>query len=732
VKTWLKPLEVRAVPHATDHGLVDTWRKKLLCPLLLFVMFESLLYIIVKGYRLPGQMLPFTVIVALSILVTQIRLITGVYVSNLLVGAFTSLYFIHQKFFMLQELTDPVWFKLLYQELKASVHSLLAKDLFSLGEVTITLCVMLGVWCLVYISLKSLVGRGRIIVLFLAGLVAQGLIFSYVIRTMNAANIIYLLSSLILLSLTRLDKLQQRWSRLNMFGSEDLNLKWGAGATLLIFCAVSLAALTPAPGAEMLVQDSRFQVIANLIGGTRSTQGSIEAGSGTWGTDAGNQQNNSFKIQPEILGGAWFANNTLVMSVTCSKPIYLRATSKEIYDGKGWDSKQKLVTMQLGYKGITTEKLEQKIQLAANFASPVGFGAAMPIQVTGLKAPYVIDATGSIGLSIPDTKPGTSYTVVSEIPVIDEVSTEALRNSGDSYPREVSETYLNLPPSIPARVRDLALRISGGKNNPYDKAQALVDYFQGNAEFTYDLKPLPVPPGHDFVDYFLFDSKKGYCTYYSTAMAIMARSIGIPSRWVIGYSSGEYNERTPDIYRVSEMNKHAWVELYFAGIGWVPFEPTKSFANPLALEKIPPQQSPQESNPNQVTPKENSYKYKSLSGVGLVILVIILVYFWRRKPGDGQTTLTNVIRRRRSSRRLVLAAYVSFLKLMQRTGRTRLMGQTPREFAQAREGDMKENIDYIERLTELFEQVRYGKVNPSTQQAEQAQADLEAMKQKLS
>ncbi|HZW83356.1 MAG TPA: transglutaminaseTgpA domain-containing protein [Candidatus Deferrimicrobium sp.] len=732
MKTWLKPLEVRAVLHATDHGLADTWRKKLFYPILLFVMFESLLYIIVRGYKLQGQLLPFTVIIVLSVLGTQIRLITGIYVSNLLVGPLTSLYFIHQKFYILQELTNPVWFKLLYRELKASVLSLLAKDFFSLGEVTITLCVMLGVWCLVYISLKNLVGRGRIIVLFLAGLVAQGLIFSYIDRTTNAANFVYLLSSLMLLSLTRLDKLQQRWMRLNMFGAEDLNIKWGAVSTLLIFCVVSLAALTPAPRAQMLVQDSRFQVIANLIGGTRSTQGSIEGEKGTWSTDS-NQKNNSFEIQPEILGGPWFANNTLVLSVTSSKPIYLRATSKEIYDGKGWDSKQKPVTYQVGYKGITTEKLEQKIQLAANFSSPVGFGASMPVQVTDLEGPYSIDGNGAIVLSIPDTKPGTSYTVVSQVPVLDEVSTKALRNSGNSYPRDISETYLDLPPSIPARVRDLALRITGGKNNPYDKAQALVDYFRDNEEFSYNLKPLPLPPGRDFVDYFLFDSKKGYCTYYSTSMAIMARSIGIPSRWVIGYSSGEFNERTPNIYRVSEMNKHAWVEIYFAGIGWIPFEPTKSFADPLAFQKVPtPQQNPQAGNSPQVTTTENSYKYKSLTGVGLIILVIILVYLWRRKPRDGQITLTNVIRRRRSSRRLVLAAYASFLKLMQRTGRTRVMGQTPREFAQAREGDMQENIDYIQRLTEVFEQVRYGKVNPSIQQAEQAQADLEVMKQKLS
>jgi hypothetical protein len=77
------------------------------------------------------------------------------------------------------------------------------------------------------------------------------------------------------------------------------------------------------------------------------------------------------------------------------------------------------------------------------------------------------------------------------------------------------------------------------------------------------------------VDYFLFDLKTGYCDYYATAMAVLARASGIPSRLSIGYASGNYYPELA-IYRVSEANAHSWPELYFPGIGWVEFEPTAS------------------------------------------------------------------------------------------------------------------------------------------------------------
>lgn len=134
--------------------------------------------------------------------------------------------------------------------------------------------------------------------------------------------------------------------------------------------------------------------------------------------------------------------------------------------------------------------------------------------------------------------------------------------------------YLQLPDKLPQRVRDLSLSITTKYNNDYDKAKAIEKYLSGNFPYTLDTKSLP--RNRDFVDYFLFDQKKGYCTYFASAMTVMARSSGIPARYVEGYMLPPSPNKEGD-YTVTNMNAHAWVEIYLEGFGWVPFEPTAPF-----------------------------------------------------------------------------------------------------------------------------------------------------------
>ena len=119
-------------------------------------------------------------------------------------------------------------------------------------------------------------------------------------------------------------------------------------------------------------------------------------------------------------------------------------------------------------------------------------------------------------------------------------------------------------------------------NNAYDKAKALETYLR-NIKYN-ELIEAP-PAGQDGVDYFLFDAREGSCDYDASAMAGMARAIGIPARVAAGYSQGEYNPDT-GAYRVREKNAHAWVEVYFPRYGWVEFEPTA--AEPAIVRPQPP------------------------------------------------------------------------------------------------------------------------------------------------
>jgi transglutaminase-like putative cysteine protease len=160
------------------------------------------------------------------------------------------------------------------------------------------------------------------------------------------------------------------------------------------------------------------------------------------------------------------------------------------------------------------------------------------------------------------------YSARSRLP---DASADELRAAGTGYPEAIRRTYLQLPDSVPRRVRALALEITAAWPTPYDQATAIETYLRENYPYTLDV-PAP-PPGEDVADVFLFEWKKGFCDHYATAMAILARSAGIPARLVTGFSSGEYNP-VEGRFVVRMVNAHAWVEIYFPGYGWVEFEPT--------------------------------------------------------------------------------------------------------------------------------------------------------------
>ena len=140
--------------------------------------------------------------------------------------------------------------------------------------------------------------------------------------------------------------------------------------------------------------------------------------------------------------------------------------------------------------------------------------------------------------------------------------------------------YLDLPQEMPSRIGQLAHEWADAQPTPYLKAKALEEHLKH--DFKYDTnspsggKPQPV-------DHFLFDSKRGHCEFFSTAMAIMLRELGIPSRNVTGFVGGTYN-RFGRYYAVREGDAHSWVEAYFDDPirGWVTFDPTPtSGAQPL-------------------------------------------------------------------------------------------------------------------------------------------------------
>lgn len=219
---------------------------------------------------------------------------------------------------------------------------------------------------------------------------------------------------------------------------------------------------------------------------------------------------------------------------------------------------------------------------------------------------------------------GEEYTVVS---LVSTATPDQLRSQSTEYPEWIRQHFLPLPPELPQRVRSLARQLTQGAGNPYDKTVAIESYLR---TLNYSLDISAPPPGRDAVEYFLFTSRTGYCDYFASAMVVLLRSQGIPTRIAAGFYTGEYDIGTAS-YIVRESDAHSWPEVFFPDSGWVAFEPTP--ARPLIEREPQPIVSP-------VEEEEDMFGEEELDGgaplgsisvprtVGLALFILALVFLF--------------------------------------------------------------------------------------------------------
>ena len=258
----------------------------------------------------------------------------------------------------------------------------------------------------------------------------------------------------------------------------------------------------------------------------------------------------------------------------------LRATSYDEYTGNGWkvgerdstrvDARDLAVDEVAGnYKQRTISTLKVTVldpestlltpgaPLAANVATTVDTPKDFANDIERMRSRRGLEK-------------GDTYNSFGSIST---ASAQQLSGAGTGYPEWVTDRYLQLPKSLPQRVAEEAQRVVAekGAKTPYERARVTEEYLRS---FPYDLLVESAPPGRDTVDFFLFDLKRGYFDYQSTAMTVMLRTLGIPARVAVGYAI-DAGAGTETAYTIKKDAAYSWVEVFFPEYGWVTFNPTQ-------------------------------------------------------------------------------------------------------------------------------------------------------------
>ncbi len=385
---------------------------------------------------------------------------------------------------------------------------------------------------------------------------------------------LFLLTSLFLMAYNNLVKNKEEYNYRNVKIDKNYGHRWFLYVSLFLVLVTFFISLLPYGGKPVKIEWVQKNVVDKFNG---EGNGSYSSGKGKFSLVSTGYQPN-----PGRLGGEAKLRKVPALKVESDNDIrgaHLRGSIKDYYNGYQW-MKTNVTGKAANLRKIENEKITMeplKLQIFNYTNTATIFNALYPEKVEVDSGAYYVDSYNEISV---EKAPKKSYTVSSLIPKIDK---NTFLNAGNNLINKTDmDNYLKIPAEMPDRVYELTYKITDKYNNSYMKASAIENYLKKN--YPYSLKTSDLPVGRDFVDYFLFEEKKGYCTYYATAMAVMARIAGIPSRYVEGYAVSSLKDKS-SYTMVYESDAHAWVELYFKGIGWVTFDPTPGRdSNSLMLE----------------------------------------------------------------------------------------------------------------------------------------------------
>jgi transglutaminase-like putative cysteine protease len=413
--------------------------------------------------------------------------------------------------------------------------------------------------------------------------------------------IIFLIAALLLLLRFNLYESAQGWRRLGLRCADDLGWDFMQAGALISIGILILSWLLPwgytnGTAAQIWTLNANPIVdITNLWNRLVSVNG---------GSNPSNHGNFTDTL---VLGGNPNLNNAVVFNVSSTDGSqYLASISYSTYTGTRWIN---------GTTASSTLKANEPYYNAATDVHPISQTVTV-VNPPGEQDPYIFGATqistvdqntevltsaadGSVVSFLRSNgrlAGGDRYTVTSYISSADVQTLQSVPLPKDApvvppnfdgqvgpnvYDPQVLQTYLQLPSNLNPRILALAKQITSGAPTMYDKAVALETYFHNNFKYNANVG---VPQGEEPVSWFLFNSgNQGFCNYFATAMTVMARELGIPARVVSGYTNGTYDAKH-NVWVVKGTDAHSWAQIYFAGYGWVNFEPSvgySTFARPL-------------------------------------------------------------------------------------------------------------------------------------------------------
>ena len=627
------------------------------------------------------------------------------------------------------------WLRFFMADTINNARMLVGRDWNDLSNEFRTLLFFILLWLMVYLIDYWLLNRQRIFIFFFMTLLYITVLDTFTTYSAKAAIVRTVVTGFTVMGMLTFYRITQKEK---VDYDSSFIRRWMVPVAVMISLSVLVG--IAAPKASPIWPDPVPYLTAH---NDKAGSGSNNAGPHRIG----------YGTNDSALGGPFIGSDDPVFAYEANGKQYWKMETKDMYTGKGWMASGStpipfregdLVPIQSIPNEVEKRKETANVSILRNYRYnfmmyPAGINKVLTMEALGqVGNQFVVDTTNErISVYNDSQKPAIPQLITVEYS-IPKYQASDLMVTTDSPPemnQKFYEKYTKLPKNIPRRVKELAEEITAGKTNWFDKARAVERYF-GNSDYTYDQKNVAVPgKNDDYVDQFLFETKRGYCDNFSTSMAVLLRSIGIPTRWIKGYTGGAFQRySTSDLkefYEVTNNNAHSWVEVFFPNQGWVPFEPTKGFTNEIQINfdivaNTAPNQQPATplpvKKPQQEKKEETVKTTHSKGSFGIMniwegvkahwkrilfvfvlfVAFVFILYRYRGKWTPYGVLLFYKLKKKDDS---IGTAYLILLKQLERYGLKRKENQTLRNYASYI--DTIFSTREMTRLTVLYEQYLY-------------------------